>query len=160
MLMAGADHHALEAVLLDRALEFLEIVVASVRYGAGEGVDLAGMLVLLLGQELVDLAMLAENLVEVGMTQVRRVIADYRGVNAVLVLRGQHVFDGHRALAVPSGRRLLLRRIDVGVKIDDQVSLRFVFVSFLGRNLQCYARSDGMCANWMSEFMVRVLSNV
>ena len=126
VLMAGADHHALHAVDLDRAFQLLEIVVASVRDRACERIDLAGVLVLLLGQEFVDLAVLVENLVEVGVPQVRRVVADDGGGDAMLVLRRQHVLDCHRALALPGGRGLLLRRIDMGVEVDDHVSLPFL----------------------------------
>ena len=119
--MAGADHHALHAVDLDRALELLEEVVAAVRNRGGERVDLSRMLVLLLGQEPVDLAMLGQDQVRLGVAEVGRVIADHRDVDAVPLLRRQHVLDGHRAFALPVRRRLLLRRIDVGMEVDDHL---------------------------------------
>ena len=68
------------------------------------------MLVLLLGQELVDLAMVDKDAVEIGVPQIGCVVADDGGVDAVPVLRRQHVLDRHRALALPGGRGLLFRR--------------------------------------------------
>src|SRR5262245_39879914 len=57
------------------------------------------------------------------MPQIGRVVADHRGVDAVPLRRREYVLDSHRALALPGRRRLLLRRIDMGVEVDDHDAL-------------------------------------
>ncbi len=88
------------------------------RYRTGHAVD-GRVLVLQRGDVAVDLLHLVKLLIAIHVAELVHRLADQGAVNTALLLRFEHVFDRHRAAPTPHRMSLLLRHLNMRVKIEN-----------------------------------------
>src|SRR5258708_3730507 len=119
--MARTDQHAAQVVLLHGAFELAQMVVAAARDCDRDCHHAVLMLVPQRRQIVVRLADRRQRvLARIGL-EVMAGVRDHAEVQPDLVVQAQHVVDGGRAVAAPERRRLLARRMHMGVPVDDHV---------------------------------------